>query len=107
MNRKRSSEQLAFSKVNLAAIIAVLIGHGPIGTHAVRVNILSDALCQSCMKAGEVELACHFLLYCPIFSRLKFNYLGRHTFGELSEAAETNIYRLNKFLVSSKRFVVL
>lgn len=53
MNHKRSSELLALSKVNHAAIVGVLTGHCPIGLHPVWLSNLS--LCQSCMAEGGLE----------------------------------------------------
>ena len=67
------------------------------GIHAVRLKILSDASFQSCMEEGEV--------HCPIFTRLRLKDLGNLTFGEPEDIAETDISRLNKFLIGSKRFV--
>lgn len=43
VNRKRFSELLAYSKVNIATVLSVLLGHYPINSHAVQLSILSDA----------------------------------------------------------------
>ncbi len=62
-------------------------------------------LCQSCMEEGEVETSRHFLLHCPAFARLRLKHLGNHTFGGPEDLAETDIGRLNKFVIGTKRFV--
>ena len=105
VDRRRSGDLLALNKVHLAAMVGVLTGHCPMGTHAVRLRILPDGSCQSCMEEGEVETSRHFLLHCPAFARLRLKHLGNHTFGGPEDLAETDIGRLNKFVIGTKRFV--
>lgn len=50
------SEPSDFSKVHFATIVEVLNRHCPIGIYAVKLKILSEASCQSCMEEGEVEI---------------------------------------------------
>ena len=107
VDRRRSGELLALSKVHLAAMVGVLTGHCPMGTHAVRLGVLPDASCQSCMEEGEVESSQHFLLQCPAFARLRLKYLGNHTFGGPEYLSVMDIGRLNKFVVSTRRLVDL
>lgn len=99
----RGSTNHLLLAINLAAIVSVLTGHYSISSHVVRLNNLSDALCQSCMEEWEVESSCHFSLNCPAFASLRLKYLSRQIFGELSEVAGIDLNRLNKFMVSSKR----
>ena len=61
MESKSSSELLFLSKVHIAAMIGVLTGHCPIGTHAVRLKISEDAACQRCKEEDVVETSRHFL----------------------------------------------
>lgn len=56
------SKLLALRKVNLAAFVDVLTEYNPIGSHEVRLNILSILICQICMEDGEVKSSRHFLL---------------------------------------------
>lgn len=108
MERKRSSELLALSKVHLAATVGVLTRHRPKGIHAVWLEILPGVSCQSCMDHGEVETSRHYLLHCLVFSRLRLKHLGNHTFGWSVDLAETYIRSLNKFIIlGSKRFIDL
>lgn len=59
--------------VQLAAMVGVLTGHCRIGLHAVRLYILSNEKCQSCMEEGEENSSWHFLLKCPAFVRPSSN----------------------------------
>lgn len=74
-----------------------------------RLNILTDAGCQSCthMAEGELESSYHFLIYSPTFARLKLKHLHRHTFEESSKVTGIDIEHLNIFVMSSKLFVDL
>lgn len=56
---------------------------------------------------GELESTSHFLLHFTAFARLKLIYCGRHTIDEPSKIAGIVINRLNKFVMSTKRFVDL
>lgn len=85
------------SKVHLASIVWIFTGHCPIDFHAVRVKILTNAICQYCKAESEVKASSYFLLHCPAFARLRLKYLGSLTVGE--PRAETNITRLNKFVM--------
>lgn len=64
--------------ITIAAIVGVMPGYCPIDLLVMRLNTLSDANCQSCMKEGEVEPFRHFLLYYPTFATLTLKYLGEH-----------------------------
>ena len=90
-----SIELLTLSKVHLAA---VLPRHCPIGVHAVRPKILSDASCQNWMKEGKLETFRQFHRHCLAFARLRLKHLGSLTFGEPENKTETCISRFNKFL---------
>lgn len=57
------------------------------------------------MEEGEVATFRHFLLFCTDFERLRWKYLGSHTFGKPGDIVETDISRLSKFVIGSKRFV--
>lgn len=43
----------------------------------------------------------HFFLHCPTFARLRLKHLDSLTFGEPLVIAETDISRLNKFVIGS------
>ena len=73
----------------------------------VRLKILSDAGCQSCMEEGEVETSRQFPLHYLAFVRLRLKHLDSLTFGKPEDIAETDISRLNKFVTGAKRFVDL
>lgn len=62
--------------------VEVLSGHFPIGIHAVRLKLLSDASYQSSLEEGQLKTHKHFLLDCPGFANQKLNHLGSLTFGE-------------------------
>lgn len=62
VERKMSNKLLVFSKVHLAAIGGVLTDHGVLAIQAVRLNILTDANCPSCLQKDEVETFRQFLL---------------------------------------------
>lgn len=48
-------------------VVGVLIGHFSIGIHAVRLKILLDASCISCLKEDQIKSSQHFLLKCSDF----------------------------------------
>lgn len=79
VNCKRSSELLALSKVNLVALKYALTGHYPIGTHAVRLNIMRTLAKLSALAA------------------LRLKCLGRHIFGEPSKE-ERLVLKLTVFI---------
>ena len=81
-------------KVHLAGMVGVLTGHCPMGTHAVRLRILPDASCQSCMEEGEVETSRHLSPPLSGFARLRLKHLGNHTFSRPEDLAEIDIGRL-------------
>ena len=56
------------------------------------------------MEEDELELSTNFFLNYQVFARHKKNHLSRHTISELDELAVIDLSRLNKFVVSSKRF---
>lgn len=73
---KKSIERLALSKVHIAVMRGILTGQCSTGTHALRLIILEDATCESCIKEDEAETSRHFLLDCLIFGSLIMN---KHT----------------------------
>ena len=50
INRKGSSELFAICKVHFWMVVGALTGHCPFEIHAVRLKILPDASCISCLK---------------------------------------------------------
>lgn len=50
-------------------------GHCPKDIHAVRLKILSDTNCRSCMKEGEMKISRQFPLHCstPLFHSPKWD----------------------------------
>lgn len=50
-----SSELLALRKVHLDAMVDVLTGHSPKGSHVVRLHILTDTNCRSCIQEACIE----------------------------------------------------
>ena len=105
VERRKSTDLLALSKIYLAAIVEVLTAHCPTGTHAVRQIIILHTSCQSDMKKGEVET--YFLLHYSAFARLWLKNIGSLTFGEPGAIAENGITYFNKFVIGSKSFVNL
>lgn len=105
VERKRSIEPLALSKVLIAVIIGILTGYCPIGSHAVRLKILVNSTCQSSRKEQEMESTWPFLLDCPAFVRLRLKHLGCNTLYEPCELAGTDVNRFTKFLVAPRRFI--
>lgn len=77
---KRSRELFALSKFSLCLVVGVLTEHGPNNVHAVRLRILLDASCRSCMKEDEVKTSQHFLL-----AKSRIKHLRAQTFRYTAE----------------------
>lgn len=75
-NARGSTELLSFGEVKLAAMVGVLTGHYTIGSHAVRLYILSDTNCQSCIEEGKAESYGHFLFNGTAFAGLRLKHFG-------------------------------
>ncbi len=55
LNRSTEEVPLGELQEGCTATEQTVTGHCPMGTHAVRLRILPDGSCQSCMEEGEVE----------------------------------------------------
>ena len=53
-----------------------------------------------------METSRHFLLHCPVFAILMMKHIDNLTFSEPEDIFETDISRLNKFFISSKRLSI-
>lgn len=92
--RKRPSELLALSNVHL---VSILSRHNPIGSHVVKLNILSNA---NCTAEGEVKPSRHHSLNCPALVSMRLKHFGSQTFGKVAKIDK-------KILVGSKLFIDL
>lgn len=75
----RSIER-SLSMASLLPVVRVLTIHCHSGGHVVRLIILLDTSCRSCMEEGKVETSQHFLLVYPAFAISMLKHLGTHIF---------------------------